>query len=266
MNTETSTNNDTDDNNNKDDKEEDIKNKKVKVKFYETWTFIIFICVIVPFAFRSLFYAPFHIPSSSMKSTLLIGDFLFVNKSSYGYSRYSFPFGIGFFEGRISDKAPERGDVIVFRPSTATYIDFIKRLVGMPGDKIQVKKGELYINGSKVDRVKIDDFIEDDETGRSITRYRETLPNGVSYDVLDDNKNGALDNTDIFVVPDGHYFFMGDNRDNSADSRTDTVGFVPAENLVGKAERIIVSTKGSIWKFWTWGSTIRSDRAFNSIE
>jgi len=269
MNIDTSTNDNTDDKSNSGNDEENNKKEKVKVKFYETWTFIIFVCVIVPFAFRSLFYAPFHIPSSSMKSTLLIGDYLFVDKSAYGYSRYSFPFGIDFFDGRISEKIPERGDVIVFRPTTATYMDFIKRLVGLPGDRIQVKNGELYINDTKVERVKIDDFVEVGEDGqkeRPITRYKETLPNGVSYNVLDDNVNGDYDNTKVFVVPDNNYFFMGDNRDNSADSRTKTVGFVPAENLVGRAEKIIVSTNGSIWKFWTWGSSIRTERAFNSIK
>lgn len=250
----------------KDDKKDD-SNQKKKLKFYETWTFIIFVCLILPFSFRSLLYAPFHIPSGSMKSTLLIGDFLFVDKSAYGYSKYSFPFGIPFFEGRIAEKTPQRGDVIVFRPPPTPYIDFIKRLIGMPGDKIQMKNGKLYINGKKVKRKKIDDFIEDDNGSvKRITRYRETLPNGVSYDTLDDNKNGSLDNTDVFVVPEGHFFMMGDNRDNSSDSRTPVVGFVPAENLVGKAKIIIVSTSGSIWKFWTWSKSIRTDRYLQDIK
>ncbi len=248
--------------------EEETGKKRKELRFYETWTFIILFCLILPLAVRSLVAAPFHIPSDSMKSTLLVGDFLFVDKSAYGYSRYSFPLGIPFFEGRINFTEPTRGDVIVFRPAPTPEIDFIKRLVGLPGDRIQVKKGELYINGTKVKREQIEDFVDIRPNGDHVRmkRYIETLPNGVSYETLDANPHGRLDNTLVYEVPEGHYFMMGDNRDNSSDSRVPSiVGFVPAENLVGKAERIFVSTEGSILAFWTWFDTIRTERFWNDI-
>lgn len=238
------------------------KAENKKMRFYETWTFLILLCLVLPILLRSLWYAPFHIPSGSMKPTLLIGDYIFVSKSAYGYSRYSFPLGIRFFESRVFDKKPERGDVIVFRQPPNPRVDFIKRLVGLPGDKIQVKAGVLYINGKQVPRSRTDDFIEEDEDGslRRYKRYIETLPNGVSYPVLDERQNGGLDNTPVFTVPDEHYFFMGDNRDNSADSRTNTVGYVPSENLVGKAELIFISTSSRLWKIWEWFTSMRTER------
>lgn len=199
--------------------------------------------------FRTILFEPFHIPSGSMKSNLLVGDYLFVSKYSYGYSRYSMPFGPPVFEGRIlaGDDMPKRGEVIVFKLPGDTGTNYIKRLIGLPGDKIQVKAGALYVNGSSVPKKYKDVFIDDD--GSEIPRYTETLPNGIKYDVLDQMLNGMVDNTSVYIVPEGHYFFMGDNRDNSTDSRfMSDVGFVPYDHLVGRAE-IIIWPEGFL-KFW----------------
>ena len=235
--------------------------------------------------FRTLFFQPFWIPSESMKDTLLIGDFLFVNKMAYGYSRYSCPFAICPIEGRLFASEPERGDVVVFR-HPVNGSDFIKRLIGLPGDQIQVKNGVLWINGQEVPQEPAGTFQEVYEPqgpmgnlprcenapvgqGGICTRSRfiETLPNGVKHAVLNIDANGYGDNTDVFTVPPGHYFFMGDNRDNSLDSRfaqaTGGVGFVPAENLIGRADRVIFSSAGSsMLAFWTW----RADRFFKAVE
>ncbi len=250
------------------------KKEKKKLRFYESWTFLILVCIVFPLVFRALIYSPFHIPSGSMKPSLLIGDFIFVSKSSYGYSRYSFaipllaPRGIGMFEGRKFSEQPKRGDVIVFRPPPTPHIDYIKRLVGLPGDRIQMKNGELYINGDKVERKRVEDFTDTDEDGntRIIRHYKETLPNGVTYSVLDDELDGEWDNTEVYKVPEGHYFLMGDNRDNSADSRTPAVGFVPAENLVGRADVVFISTEDNLWKFWKWPWTMRGERFWTDID
>ena len=235
--------------------------------------------------FRTLFFQPFWIPSESMKDTLLIGDFVFVNKMAYGYSKYSCPFSICPFSGRIFASAPERGDVVVFR-HPVNGSDMVKRLIGLPGDKIQVKEGILYINGAVAPQVPDGVFQEVMELQGPMknrprcqngavgigaicekARARETLPNGVEHDVLNIEDNGAADNTDVFTVPEGEYFFMGDNRDNSLDSRFDQrvggVGFVPAEFLIGRADRIIFSSAGaSMLYFWTW----RMDRFFKAVE
>lgn len=225
--------------------------------------------------FRSFFFEPFHIPSGSMKDTLLIGDFIFVSKSSYGYSRYSFPLGLPLFEGRkLEFSQPQRGDIIVFRPPSMPRIDYIKRLIGLPGDTIQVRGGVLYINGEEVKRERVEDYIEQMPEGfasmrvHHVPKYRETLPNGVSYYVLDDTPVGEVDNTGVYTVPEGHYFFMGDNRDHSVDSRyLDKVGYVPAENLVGRANVIVVSVKEdkSILAFWDWPDTFRSGRFWRGL-
>jgi signal peptidase I len=236
-------------------------------------------------AFRTLFFQPFWIPSESMKDTLLIGDFLFVNKMAYGYSRYSCPFAMCPFSGRILASTPERGDVAVFRhPVNGT--DFVKRLIGLPGDTVQMKQGVLFLNGAEAKQVPDGVFEEVFERQGPMgntprcengpvgeggtcqrTRSIETLPDGVSHHVLNIDTNGFGDNTDVFTVPDGHYFFMGDNRDNSLDSRfgqaAGGVGFVPAENLIGRADRIMFSSAGrSMLAFWTW----RSDRYFKAVE
>jgi len=218
---------------------------------------------------RSFLFQPFNIPSGSMEGTLLIGDYLFVSKSTYGFSRYSFPFGLIPFSGRFAVMSePQRGDIVVFKFPPDNSTDYIKRLIGLPGDRIQMKDGVLYINDMAVPKVKVEDYI-DRSTGepRNVPRYRETLPNGVSYDVLDRDAEGNLDNTQVFVVPEGHYFMMGDNRDNSADSRVD-VGYVPFENFVGKAQIIFFSTDGSarIWEVWKWPLAIRYDRLGHFVE
>ncbi len=245
----------------------------------------VFWALLIAGIFRTLFFQPFWIPSSSMKETLLIGDFLFVNKMAYGYSRYSCPFAICPISGRLFGSEPERGDVVVFRhPTLGT--DYVKRLIGLPGDKIQIKSGVLFINGEEAMQVRDGTFEELMEAqGRmggfprcsngavgqgaicEKERYLETLPGGVTHSILNISDNGALDNTNIFTVPEGNYFFMGDNRDNSTDSRVSQrsggVGFVPAEYLLGRADRVMFSSAGKrLLYFWTW----RSDRFFKAID
>lgn len=244
---------------------------------------------------RSLLFQPFWIPSGSMKSTLLIGDFLFVNKFAYGYSYASCPtmFGVdfcGFAKGadsRLLGSDPERGDVVVFK-HPVHGADYIKRLIGLPGDRIQVKDGILFIDGNPAPQTVVTPFVEIYEPqgpqrglprcsnsvpalgGECLKdRAMETLPNGVVHEVLSISQGMQGDNTQEFLVPDGHYFFMGDNRDNSVDSRfpqrgySPGVGMVPAENIIGRADRIVFSAAGnSLLKFWDW----RSDRYFKAVE
>jgi len=238
---------------------------RAPAKKQESWVEVvktIVYALLIAGVIRSFLFQPFNIPSGSMMDTLLVGDYLFVSKSAYGYSRYSFPFGVIPFSGRFFASEPKRGDIVVFKWPRDNSTDYIKRLVGLPGDRIQVKDGVLYINDKAVPKVKADDFVGDYEGQiRHVDRYRETLPNGVSYYVLDRDRDGNLDNTEVFLVPEGHYFMMGDNRDNSDDSRAG-VGYVPFENFVGKAEIIFFSTDGSarIWEVWKWPFAIRYDR------
>ena len=217
---------------------------------------------------------PFNIPSASMEGTLLVGDYLFVSKPSYGYSRYSLPWGylLPLPHGRILATPPDRGDVIVFKTPADNKTDYIKRLIGLPGDRIQMKDGVLQINGQPVPKVRIEPFIEEWDADRhEVAQYRETLPNGVSYAVLDREPYGTFDDTEVFVVPEAHYFMMGDNRDNSLDSRAPVegggVGYVPFENLVGKAEVLFFSVDNSTrwWEVWNWPSAIRYRRLGNTI-
>lgn len=219
---------------------------------------------------RTLLFQPFNIPSGSMKDTLLIGDYLFVSKYSYGYSQYSFPFGLAPIEGRIMASEPERGDVAVFKLPRDNSTDYIKRVIGLPGDRIQMIEGVLHINDVPVPRERIDDYIEQTPFGgvQRVARYRETLPNGVSYDTLDLTERGQWDNTRVYEVPEGHYFMMGDNRDNSVDSRViPAVGFVPFENFVGRAEILFFSVEEgqSAWMFWNWPWSVRWDRLFKTL-
>ena len=229
--------------------------------------------LLIALVIRTFLFQPFNIPSSSMENTLLVGDYLFVEKFAYGYSRFSMPFGHVFPSvGRIFGSEPRRGDVVVFKMpnrNSAEYLDdFIKRVIGLPGDRIQMVGGQLYINDKPVPKVRAADYVEQiDGIGYHVPRYKETLPNGKSYYVLDRIQNGASDNTEVYIVPPGHYFMMGDNRDNSNDSRGD-VGYVPAENLVGKAEVIFFSTNGSAhwWEIWKWPWTVRYDRIPSIID
>ena len=218
--------------------------------------------------FRSLLFEPFNIPSGSMIPTLLVGDYLFVSKYSYGYSRYSFPFGMAPFDGRIFETPPERGDVAVFRQPQNESVAFIKRIVGLPGDRIQVTDGILRINDAAVNRVRKGFATASD--GYNVIRfavYQETLPNGKSYLIQERSDDDVLDNTNVFLVPEGHYFMMGDNRDNSRDSRTTSVGMVPAENLIGRAERLFFSHNSSahLWEIWKWPFAIRYGRLGDGI-
>ena len=224
--------------------------------------------LILALIIRTLFFQPFSIPSGSMRPTLLEGDYLFVTKWAYGYSRHSMPFSPNLFSGRIWGGAPERGDVAVFKFPPNPSLDYIKRVIGLPGDRIQMREGQLYINGTAVPREKTGEINNPDitEMERPVDVYRETLPNGVSYETLDISPNTIGDNTREFVVPAGHYFMMGDNRDNSTDSRF-TVGFVPEENLVGRANIIFFSISGgaSPLEIWNWPSLMRPGRLFSMV-
>jgi len=226
---------------------------------------------LIAIVIRTFLFQPFNIPSASMEATLLVGDYLFVEKFSYGYSRYTFPFGGWPFgdmvHGRVPDLKPNRGDVIVFKFPGDNSTDFIKRLIGLPGDRIQMKNGQLWLNDKPIPKVRAADYVENiDGEEHHVPQYRETLPGGKSYLVLDRDADGPEDNTDVYVVPPGHYFMMGDNRDNSADSRTE-VGYVPAENLEGKAIFRFFSTNGDahIWEIWKWPFAIRYSRILTLI-
>ncbi|MFQ5958136.1 MAG: signal peptidase I [Alphaproteobacteria bacterium] len=238
----------------------------------ETMRTIVY-AILIALVVRTVAFEPFNIPSGSMVPTLLKGDYLFVAKYSYGYSRYSLPFGMPLIPGRILFDPPERGDVAVFKLPRDNSTDYIKRIVGLPGDRIQVREGVLYINDEEVKRERIDDYVEAGVYGnpRRTAQYIETLSNGRSYRVLDRGPGGQHDNTPVYVVPEGHFFAMGDNRDNSLDSRVpgtrNGVGFVPAENLVGRAEVIFFSTDGSarFWEVWKWPAATRFARFFRGI-
>ena len=223
------------------------------------------IAVLIAVIIRIFLFQPFNIPSGSMIPNLLIGDYLFVSKYDYGLSRHSFPFSPPLFSGRLFASEPERGDVAVFKFPPDGRTDYIKRVIGLPGDTIALRNGVLIINDERVPRVRVEDFIRQD--GKHIRQFRETLPNGVEYNTLDEIDNSFADNFGPVTVPEGHFFMMGDNRDRSNDSRLD-VGFVPFENFVGKAEVIFFSTDGSaaIWEFWQWPFATRWSRFFNAVE
>ena len=236
--------------------------------FWETARTLVY-AVAIALAVRTFLFEPFNIPSGSMKPTLLVGDYLFVSKFAYGYSKHSLPFSLPLFEGRIWEELPERGDVAVFKLPSDNRTDYIKRIIGLPGDKLQVRDGLLYLNGEPASRVRLEDFYDDDGTSNGpLVRYRETLRGGPTYTVLDIMSHGSLDNTRVYEVPAGHVFAMGDNRDNSLDSRVDNVGYIPIENLIGRAEIIFFSTNGEarLWEIWNWPVAIRFLRLFRLIE
>ena len=231
----------------------------------------LFYALIIALIIRSFLFQPFYIPSSSMEPNLLIGDRLFVSKYSYGYSRHSLPFSPKIYNKRIFAKRPKVGDIIVFKTPADNRTDYIKRLIGLPGDAIQIINGDLYLNDLKITKRKIEDSLNikcGDEI-INVNFYEEILPNGTKY-VAVYRKDGTMLNTDRFVVPKNHYFFMGDNRDCSKDSRfLSSVGYVHFNNLVGKGQIIFFSNsieEGSFLKFWKWNKSVRFDRIFKRIK
>ena len=228
----------------------------------------VFWAIVIALMVRTFAFEPFNIPSGSMIPTLLVGDYLFVSKFSYGYSKHSMPFSLPIIPGRVFESEPERGDVVVFKLPSDTSQDYIKRVIGLPGDTVQVKEGRLYINNKMIERERIEDYILTDGGGRSaaVPQYIETLPNGRVHRILEMfGDQGPSDNTEAFTVPEGHFFMMGDNRDNSADSRAfpSRFRFVPIENLVGRAEFLFYS-KDSSQPVYDLGS-IRYDRLFQGV-
>src|SRR6202451_1642642 len=230
---------------------------------------VVFHALIIALVIRTFLFQPFNIPSGSMIPTLLVGDYLFVSKYSYGYTHYSFPFSPPFYPGRFFSSQPNRGDVVVFRLPKDDSIDYIKRVIGLPGDRIQMIDGVLNINGVAVPRQRIDDFINEYAgVTQRVKQFRETLPNGVSYNTLDLTDNGFYDNTPVYTVPPGDYFMMGDNRDNSRDSRgLSQVGCVPFENLIGRAQLIFFSIRDDAhaWEIWRWPWAVRWERLFTLV-
>ncbi len=227
--------------------------------------------VLIALVVRTFGVEPFNIPSGSMIPTLLVGDYLFVSKYSYGYSRFSMPFSPPLFSGRIWGSEPERGDVIVFKLPRDNETDYIKRLIGLPGDRIQVKGGILHINGKAVTRelVRSDRITSAAAGGFEVREYMETLPGGRQHLIREEADNHHFDNTRAFVVPEGKFMFLGDNRDRSQDSRDiGRVGFVPYENLVGRAEFLFFSHDGTArwWEFWRWPTSIRWSRIGKGID
>jgi len=238
--------------------------------------------LVIALVVRTVLFQPFNIPSGSLIPTLLIGDYLFVSKYSYGYSHYSLP---GFLDlapsampGRLFYSPPKRGDIVVFRPPGDAEEDFIKRVIGLPGDKIQMIHGRLYINGQMTPREEIAPYVTDDPYGHQskVAHYLETLPDssgapeGVTHEIIQrDGDEGALANTQLFQVPKDSFFMMGDNRDNSSDSRVvgGVVGYVPKENLIGRAEIIFFSIgdDASAWQIWRWPTSVRWSRLFHRI-
>lgn len=264
-------------------------------EFWEIVKTLLWAAVIAIFI-RTFAYEPFNIPSGSMIPTLLEGDYLFVSKMAYGYSKFSFPGGLVPVEGRIWEGAPTRGEVVVFRPTREPETDFIKRVIGLPGDRVQVRQGRLYINDVMVERQRIEDYVDPDAPDKApAAQYLETLPGGVTHRIIESaGDSGGYDNTPVYVVPAEHYFMMGDNRDGSSDSRVtrlgdkcstgtidesnsdclDKVGFVAKENLIGPAKILFWSyvtsetseTRFKVYNPITWVTALRVSRLLNVIE
>ncbi len=229
----------------------------------------IIIAIFIALLIRSFIFEPFNIPSGSMKPNLLVGDFIFVSKYSYGFSKHSLPFSLPVIPGKIFPNSPERGDVVVFKTPENNRTDYIKRVIGLPGDKIEIKNGIIFINGTEILRKKLNDFIDTDSNTniKRVRMYNEFFFNK-EINVLDITDNGIADNTQLFNVPENHFFVMGDNRDNSQDSRfINTVGFIPYENLVGKAQFIFFSLENARFlQIWKWPNSIRYERIFKKIQ
>ena len=238
---------------------------KKKISFLENFK-TLFYAIIAALLIRSFLFEPFSIPSGSMYPTLFVGDYLFVSKYSYGYSRHSLPLSVPLIPKRIFYEEPVRGDVIVFKTPEDNKTDYIKRLIGLPGDKVKMISNELFINDIKIKREKIKDDIY---SNFKVEKYKETLNNGKSYEVYELKEKVSFYETNSFseiTVPKDHFFVLGDNRDNSQDSRF--VGSIPKSNLVGKAIIVLLSfdtEKGSLFKFWSWFSALRKDRFFYSL-
>ena len=243
---------------------------KIDKNFFKENLKTIFYALFIAIIIRSLFIQPFYIPSSSMEPSLLIGDRLFVTKYSYGYSKHSFPFSPPIFKGRFFSNTPMTGDVVVFKTPSDNRTDYIKRLIGLPGDKIQFIEGDLYINNNQIlkSRISKSDIIYCGKQTINVYTFEEKLPNGKIHNTVY-LKNFSYQNSDIFTVPEKHYFFLGDNRDCSKDSRyLSSVGYVHEDNLVGKAQFIFFSSDfriGRIFSFWKWHKTVRFNRFFKRI-
>ena len=239
-------------------------NKSTFVSNLKSVTLAIFIALLI----RSFIAEPFNIPSGSMKPNLLVGDFIFVSKWSYGFSKHSLPFSIPLIPKKIFSSIPNKGDVVVFKTPENNRTDYIKRVIGLPGDKIQILNGQLILNGDVILRKKEKDFIDNDlnVSLKRIRQYKE-YHDQITFNTLDIMDNGIADNTKLYEVPEGYFFVMGDNRDNSQDSRFETVGFIPFENLVGKARFIFFSLENSRFlEIWKWPKAIRGNRIFKTIK
>ena len=229
----------------------------------------VFLAIFIALLIRSFIFEPFNIPSGSMKPNLLVGDFIFVSKWSYGYSKHSLPFSIPLIPNKLLSKYPNRGDVVIFKTPVDNRTDYIKRVIGLPGDKIKIVNGDIIINNNTVLRKKIEDFIDVDRIGKKfrIRQYKEYFYD-LEINILDLNDKGLVDNTIEYFVPDDHFFVMGDNRDNSQDSRfLNNVGYIPINNLIGKGQYIFFSLENSrFFELWKWPKAIRYERIMKKIK
>lgn len=238
------------------------------MKYFNETVQTILIALLLAVLFRTFAFEPYTVPTGSMKPEIEEGDYLFISKYAYGYSRYSFPFSIPIIEGRAFHKSPKRGDVAVLKHPKDPKTIYIKRIIGLPGDKIQVNRGILSINGQSVELERIGEYEYNDGTERKKSLFNETLPNGKQHEIIQDNIYAPMQNTGIYTVPEKHVFVMGDNRDGSKDSRySDAVGFIPEENLIGRAEIFFFSIRPNKdwWAFWSWYDRLRFERFFKNV-